>query len=315
MSSEESPAQQAARLRRERREAKIKAGGSARLDKITSLSGRTPASSMISSLLKCLLINLANTIQVQDASPASSPQPPPQATPTANPPPAQPQSAQPSPQATIPSAEDAPEMDPETIRAQQEYLRALLRANPPEQQAQQQIDQDPMMKVLSSMLGGIPGAENTAPGAGIAPPNQGDLGMNDLTSALGIPPLLSSMLFGGGASQQTPEEKNRERIMKFLHTLFALVIGVYLVTLVGSAVTTYGVNPPPPATAQNPFIIFMTGELLLIGAQMVSGKNQQGTLATALKIFRSLVRDGSIAIFALGAASWWNGGWQIATSQ
>lgn len=47
-SAEESPAQQAARLRRERREAKIKAGGSARLDKITSLSGRTPASSMVS---------------------------------------------------------------------------------------------------------------------------------------------------------------------------------------------------------------------------------------------------------------------------
>lgn len=43
-SAEESPAQKAARLRRERREAKIKAGGSARLDKITSLSGRTPTS-------------------------------------------------------------------------------------------------------------------------------------------------------------------------------------------------------------------------------------------------------------------------------
>lgn len=39
--SEESPAQRSARLRRERREAKIKEGGSARLDKITSLSGRT----------------------------------------------------------------------------------------------------------------------------------------------------------------------------------------------------------------------------------------------------------------------------------
>lgn len=41
---EESPAQRAARLRRERREAKIKEGGSARLEKITSLSGRTPQS-------------------------------------------------------------------------------------------------------------------------------------------------------------------------------------------------------------------------------------------------------------------------------
>ena len=36
----ESPTQKQARLRRERREAKIKAGGSSRLDKITQLSGR-----------------------------------------------------------------------------------------------------------------------------------------------------------------------------------------------------------------------------------------------------------------------------------
>lgn len=45
---EESPAQRAARQRRERREAKIRDGGSARLDRITNLSGRTPQSSMYS---------------------------------------------------------------------------------------------------------------------------------------------------------------------------------------------------------------------------------------------------------------------------
>ena len=38
--SSESPTQKQARLRRERREAKIKSGGSSRLDKITQLSGR-----------------------------------------------------------------------------------------------------------------------------------------------------------------------------------------------------------------------------------------------------------------------------------
>ena len=38
--SEVSLAQRQARLRRERREAKIKAGGSSRLDKITQVSGR-----------------------------------------------------------------------------------------------------------------------------------------------------------------------------------------------------------------------------------------------------------------------------------
>ena len=46
-SAEESPAQQAARRRRERREAKLKADGSARLDKITSLSGKIPVDGTI----------------------------------------------------------------------------------------------------------------------------------------------------------------------------------------------------------------------------------------------------------------------------
>ena len=37
---DESPIQRQARLRRERREAKIKTGGSSRLEKITNVSGR-----------------------------------------------------------------------------------------------------------------------------------------------------------------------------------------------------------------------------------------------------------------------------------
>ena len=39
-SAEETSTQKQVRLRRERREAKIKAGGSARLERITNLSGR-----------------------------------------------------------------------------------------------------------------------------------------------------------------------------------------------------------------------------------------------------------------------------------
>jgi GET complex subunit GET2 len=45
--AEESSAQRQSRIRREKREAKIKAGGSERLDKITKLSGRTPEMSML----------------------------------------------------------------------------------------------------------------------------------------------------------------------------------------------------------------------------------------------------------------------------
>ena len=45
--TEETPAQRQARIRREKREAKIKAGGAERLDKITALSGRTPETSRL----------------------------------------------------------------------------------------------------------------------------------------------------------------------------------------------------------------------------------------------------------------------------
>jgi GET complex subunit GET2 len=50
--AEESPAQRQARIRREKREAKIKAGGSERLDKITKLSGRTPEMSKSTTAIK-----------------------------------------------------------------------------------------------------------------------------------------------------------------------------------------------------------------------------------------------------------------------
>lgn len=170
------------------------------------------------------------------------------------------------------------------------------------------------MKVLSSMLGGLPGAENTAPGSGMAPPAQGDLRANDMASALGIPPLFTKMFLGEGSAPQSPEDQSWESLLKLLHTLLALFVGVYLVILVNSAVGTYGGNPPPPATAQNPFAILITVELLLSGARMFLGRNRPGSLATGVQLFKNIVRDGSIAVFALGVASWWNGGWQISAS-
>ena len=53
----ETPTQRQARLRRERRAAKIKAGGSSRLDKITQLSGRPSETGMEpSSSVKTLIL-------------------------------------------------------------------------------------------------------------------------------------------------------------------------------------------------------------------------------------------------------------------
>ncbi|KAL1969494.1 hypothetical protein VTN77DRAFT_8932 [Rasamsonia byssochlamydoides] len=287
MSSEESPAQQAARLRRERREAKIRASGTARLEKITSLSGRTVASESESPSPAPRPVSPAVAVSEPTEQPRPSPSP-------------------------MPPASKVEDQSPENIQAQQEYLRALLRAHPPEQQQQQKIDEDPTMKLLSAMLGGLPGGENTAPGSGAA-----NLSPSDLTSALGLPPFLSKLLLGGGSQPQTPEEQKREWIWKLLHVFFALAIGVYLLVLIGSSVATYGSQPPPPATAQNPFVIFMTGELLLNGAKMLLASRQDGqlgNLATWTQLVRNLARDGSIAVFVLGVGSWWNGGWQASGS-
>jgi hypothetical protein len=211
-----------------------------------------------------------------------------------------------------PPAPEVGDQSPENIRAQQEYLRDLLRAHPSEQQEQQKIDEDPTTKLLSAMLGGLPKGENTAPGSEAA-----ELSQSNLSAALGLPPFLSKMLLGGGSQPQSPEEKQREWIWKLLHVFFALAIGVYLFVLIGSSIATYGSQPPPPATAQNPFVVFMTGELLLNGARMLVASRQNGSfgnLATWLQLVRNLTRDGSIAVFLLGAASWWNGGWRTSTS-
>lgn len=214
--------------------------------------------------------------------------------------------------APAPRVED---QSPESIQAQQEYLRALLRAHPPNQHPQE-VAEDPTVKLLNAMLGGLAGGDTAAApgagGAGGAAP--GGLSPADLTSALGLPPFLSNMLLGGmGAQQpQTPEEKRRDWIWKLLHVLFSFAIGVYLLVLIGSSVATYGSPPPPPATAQNPFVVFMTGELLLSGTRMLA-KGREGKLATPgtwVQLLKDVVRDGSIVVFVFGMGSWWREGWQ-----
>ncbi|CEO60273.1 hypothetical protein PMG11_04908 [Penicillium brasilianum] len=287
---EESPAQRAARLRRERREAKIKEGGSARLDKITSLSGRTPQS------------------EREEASPSPqlavspSPSPVPQSRPV------------PAPQPDTPLAE--------SLQAQQEAFRAMLRQVAPDQGQQNDVE-DPTLKLLENLLGAMPGDANApppgfsgAPGAPGAPdaagamPGQSAPGLSPaaIASALGVPPFLANML--GGASQQpTENEQKTLRIWKGLHAVFALGVAIYLLFIIGTSVATFGSPPPKPATAQNPFLIFVTGEMVLTGGRVLFGGKQAG-LGMVVQLFRDIVRDGSLVLFALGLGAWYNREWQ-----
>ncbi|CBF81527.1 hypothetical protein AN5625.2 [Aspergillus nidulans FGSC A4] len=289
-STEESPAQRAARLRRERREAKIREGGASRLDKITSLSGRTPSKDR------------------DQASPSPSPQPPsaiPAASPEPRPTPQQPQQIprQGPPQ---PSAEDP---TPDALREQQEALRALLRQPTPSQQDTGE-DEDPTLKLLSSLMGGMPGAAQ-GPGAGFGS-GAGSEPSGGLPagffSSLGLPPWMADAL-GSASKPQSEEQKKALLTWKILHIVFSVAIAIYLCFLTSSAVATYGKQPPPPATAQNPFLLFTTGELLLGGARVTMKNSGPPGPFMYIQLLRDFIRDGSIVLFLFGMGSWWHQGW------
>ncbi|KAE8355804.1 hypothetical protein BDV28DRAFT_20187 [Aspergillus coremiiformis] len=281
-SATESPAQRAARLRRERREAKIKEGGAARLDKITSLSGRTPASMR------------------EEASPSPSPSPQPSAsvslTPEMETPEVQPVPAQ--------STSNPEAQSPENLQSQQELFRALLRQEGPSSSPPGPEEDDPTLRMLNSLMAGMNGQDQGAGGA------TGGPSQAELVSALGLPPFVADLL-GAATRQQTDEEKKEIRTWKALHVLFAVAVGIYLLVLIGTSVSTYGSQPPPPATAQNPFVYFMTGELVLTGARLMSKGRTGGAAGIMLwfQLFQDIIRDGSLVVFLLGMGAWWNREW------
>ncbi|KAJ6007012.1 hypothetical protein N7499_000674 [Penicillium canescens] len=319
--SEESPAQRSARLRRERREAKIKEGGSARLDKITSLSGRTPQS------------------EREDASPS------PQRSISASPSPAPPMPQfrpSPSPQSEMQSPEaqraqqeaflamlqqsasgqaqgQQPDSQAQALQAQQDAFRAMLRQSAPEQGQSQGLQsddaEDPAIKLLSSLLGAMPGGDpNAPPGAtpsdAGAPPGPGS-SLAAMATMAGVPPFLANML--GGAPAPTEAEQKSTRIWKTLHTVFALAVSFYLLFLIGTSVSLFGSPPPKPATAQNPFAIFVTGELLLTGGKVLFG-GKSGGMGMAVQLSKDVIRDGKLLLFVLGLASWYHPEWQASAS-
>ncbi|KAE8392090.1 hypothetical protein BDV23DRAFT_152110 [Aspergillus alliaceus] len=284
-SAEESPAQRAARLRRERREAKIKEGGAARLDKITSLSGRTCASLR----------------EEMSPSPSLSPQPPAPASSVTETEPSQeqetPAQSTPDPEIVTPEIQS-----PENLQAQQELFRALLRQGGPSPSQQGPQEEDPALQMLNSLMTGMNGQGQVAAAGG---PSQAEL-----ASALGLPPFVSDLL-GAVTRKQTDEEKKEIRTWKALHALFTMAVGIYLLMLISTSVSTYGSQPPAPATARNPFLYFTTGEMVLTGARLMSKGRTGGAAGLMLlfQLFQEIIRDGSLVVFALGMGAWWTNEW------
>ena len=184
----------------------------------------------------------------------------------------------------------------------------MLRAQDPQQQSQtagqqqQQIPEDPMMKLLSSLTGG----ENN-----MDPDNPTGLPFSpeDIQNATGMPSWATSLLMGGkGKVPPSAEEMKTATIWNIIHIVFSILAGAYLLFVLGDATEKFGKEPPPPATAKNPFLAFALGQMLRHGSRILlkdppSTKRGNGWL----QILKDVARDGSIVLFMLGAANWWNG--------
>ncbi|KAL8797225.1 MAG: hypothetical protein Q9195_000692 [Heterodermia aff. obscurata] len=317
--SSESPTQKQARLRRERREAKIKAGGSSRLDKITQLSGR----------------------------PAETPSNDPPFNPTA-----------------LPAHEDATTPDPEEIditchpytsrsppkkhsRQSTEApteadVRALLRSGALQPRAEaslgrsQQQEDDPMMRLFQQLMGGIGGD----------PGSEGDGG---------LPSGLAAMLNGGAGDMDGMRQQQQgassaavnssSYIWRMLHALYAMILGIYLVSHSSFVASSARLTASQPAgsspassvssvveadhPAVNMFWIFATAELVLQGSrlylderndwrqggwlQIIGGflpepwKGRVRLVGHYSGIWNTVVEDGMVIVFMLGIMGWWKG--------
>lgn len=190
---------------------------------------------------------------------------------------------------------------PNNLQVQQDAFRTMLRANAQDQPTQQP-DEDPTLKLLNSLMGAMPGGDpNAAPGPAQPAPGFSPAA---IASMLGVPPVLANML--GGATPTEAEQKSA-RVWKTLHTVFALAVAGYLLFVIGSSVAVFGSPPPKPATAQNPFAIFATGELLLTGSKVLfGGKTDAGMV---VQLFKDVMRDGSVVLFMLGMGTWYNREW------
>ena len=269
--TEETAAQKQARIRRQKREAKISGNAEDRLKRITAASGRDP-----------------DKVKIDAPSPARTPQP------------EQQRSQNPIPPSF--GTDDATE-----LRMQQEYMRTLLGGTAGLQEAQdgteaaQAGQEDPMMKMMMNMLGGAGGADHNNPGGLPFSPD-------DISGATGLPPALTKMFMGQQKVPRTPAQEKNARLWKVIHSIFSLLAGVYLMFVLHLAKEKYGAKPPAPPTFRNPFLLFVTGEALIHGTRLLTTDRREArNTGSWIQISKGIGADGCILIFTMGLAAWWSG--------
>jgi hypothetical protein len=305
-----SSAAEQARIRKERREAKIKAGGSARLNKITGLGGGVQRGDYSSYLILRKHTNL---------------QPP-----------------DPPPQPTVSSHADPDEVDISEHYYEPASNRLPRRTNIPNQQmGNDQLRQmmlgfdpsatppldtnpfaglpgmegaptdDPMMKMLQQMMGGAPGE-----------------GADGMPSFPGMPTM------PGQAVAADPYAY----LWRIIHAVFALSLGLYIAFATpftgskldreASKVGSFAQGSGLSAGSVHFFWIFATAEVVLQTSRffMEKGQGRQGgILGTVIgflpepykgyvalisryaKIWTTISGDAMVLVFVLGACAWWRG--------
>lgn len=288
----ETPGQQQARLRRERRNAKIQAGGSERLNKITSLSGR-PAGD--------------ETISRPTSSSNSSSQIPNTISPTKSF----------AARADDPDEVDISEMaalrqpseDP-SLRSQEDMIRQMLRTQDPLARGTDTAGagaEDPMMQMMQQMMGGAAGAG----GAGG-----------------GLPPGLAEMLGGAGVAPQKPAG-NADYLWRVVHAVISVLLAFFAIssfTFTGSQLSRTEFLGDDLAPRM--FWLFATAQLILQSTRyFVDGGElpRSGMLSKVSAflpepyagyvrvvnrygiIFSTVRNDAMIIVFVLGCTAWWKG--------
>lgn len=208
-------------------------------------------------------------------------------------------------------------------------IRQLLRSAPPPQDVQPGPGQqqaggqdDPMVRMLQQMMGGMPGAD-------------GD-------DQNGLPPGLAALLGGGmsapepGAAAQGQYGKGESvdgYLWKIIHAAFALVLGIYITAVTTFNGASYSATKTIPGnideeTGHRLFWIFATAEVVLQSSRyfLEKGKISQsgwigmvtqilpepwktyaGLLTRYSGIWTTVVQDAMIVVFVLGCVAWWKG--------
>lgn len=180
-----------------------------------------------------------------------------------------------------------------------------------------QPDEDPMLKMMQSLLSGDPSAAGGIP----------DSAMDDL------PPMLKAMMQGQRATQQQASPPTGSTYLwRIVHAVFALALGVYIAvsgTFNGSKLSR-SVSLQESDFGPRLFYIFATAEVVLQSSRyyMEKGRLQgSGWLATIANsglvpqpwsnyismlgryavIWQTVVADAMVIVFVLGCLAWWNG--------